>query len=133
MLRQPGANRSKTKDKEEALRQLVKDESMHSHVSIDYCPSLGDWKTAWNFIHFEGFLGTKMTMQFTWQGCDSLLAAPLALDLVRLTEREHRRGKSGVMSHLAAFFKSPMGANEPEFAKQFIALERWADEVASEA
>ena len=101
-------------------------------VSIEYIESMGDWKTAWDHIHFEGFLGTKMTMQFTWQGCDSLLAAPLVLDLVRLTEREHRRGKSGVMSHLAAFFKSPMGPHEPEFAKQFIALERWADEVAAE-
>ena len=101
-------------------------------VSIEYIESMGDWKTAWDHIHFEGFLGTKMAMQFTWQGCDSLLAAPLVLDLVRLTEREGRRGKSGVMSHLAAFFKSPMGPHEPEFGKQFIALEQWADEVAGE-
>ncbi len=101
-------------------------------VSIEYIESMGDWKTAWDHIHFEGFLGTKMAMQFTWQGCDSLLAAPLVLDLVRLTEREQRRGKSGVMSHLAAFFKSPMGQHAPEFAKQFIVLEQWADEVASE-
>lgn len=101
-------------------------------VSIEYIESMGDWKTAWDHIHFEGFLGTKMTLQFTWQGCDSLLAAPLVLDLVRLTEREHRRGQCGVMNHLAAFFKSPMGPHEPEFAKQFIALERWADEVAGE-
>lgn len=102
-------------------------------VSIEYIESMGDWKTAWDHIHFEGFLGTKMAMQFTWQGCDSLLAAPLVLDLVRLTEREQRRGKSGVMSHLAAFFKSPMGQHAPEFAKQFIVLEQWADDVASEA
>ncbi len=101
-------------------------------VSIEYIESMGDWKTAWDHIHFEGFLGTKMSLQFTWQGCDSLLAAPLALDLVRLTEREARRGKSGVMSHLAAFFKSPMGSHEPEFAKQFIVLEQWADSVAAE-
>ena len=101
-------------------------------VSIEYIESMGDWKTAWDHIHFEGFLGTKMSLQFTWQGCDSLLAAPLALDLVRLTEREHRRGKSGVMNHLAAFFKSPMGPHEPEFAKQFIVLEKWADEVAAQ-
>ncbi len=101
-------------------------------VSIEYIESMGDWKTAWDHIHFEGVLGTKMAMQFTWQGCDSLLAAPLVLDLVRLTEREQRRGKSGVMSHLAAFFKSPMGPHEPEFAKQFIVLEQWADEVAAE-
>jgi myo-inositol-1-phosphate synthase len=52
--------------------------------------SLGDWKTAWDHIHFRGFLGTPIALQFTWQGCDSLLAAPLVLDLVRFTERERR-------------------------------------------
>jgi myo-inositol-1-phosphate synthase len=71
-----------------------------------------------------------MTLQFTWQGCDSLLAAPLVLDLVRFTEREHRRGKAGVMTHLSSFFKSPMGANvPPEFHRQYALLENWVDEV----
>jgi myo-inositol-1-phosphate synthase len=74
-----------------------------------------------------------MTLQFTWQGCDSLLAAPLVLDLVRFTEREHRRGKSGVMTHLCSFFKSPMGVEEPRFHAQFDMLEQWADEVAAES
>jgi len=68
-----------------------------SHVSIEYIPSLADWKTAWDHIHFQGFLQTPMIMQFIWQGCDSLLAAPLVLDLVRLIERERRRGSAGVM------------------------------------
>ena len=53
-------------------------------MSIEYVESLDDWKTAWDHLHFEGFLGTKMTMQFTWQGCDAILAAPLVLDLARL-------------------------------------------------
>ena len=48
-------------------------------VSIEYLPDLGDWKTAWDHIHFAGFLGVPMTLQFIWQGCDSLLAAPLVL------------------------------------------------------
>ncbi|MEX0715055.1 MAG: inositol-3-phosphate synthase [Planctomycetaceae bacterium] len=101
-----------------------------SLVSIEYIESLGDWKTAWDHIHFRGFLGTPMTLQFTWQGCDSLLAAPLVLDLVRLTEREHRRGKSGLMTHLAAFFKSPMGAASRRFDEQCADLARWANDVA---
>lgn len=101
-----------------------------SLVSIEYIESMGDWKTAWDHIHFQGFLGTKMTMQFTWQGCDSLLAAPLVLDLVRLTEREHRRGGKGVMTYLSSFFKSPLGDNvPPEFSKQYQLLEQWAAEV----
>ena len=41
--------------------------------------------------HFEGFLGTRMRMEFTWQGCDSALAAPLVLDLARLTAAAHAR------------------------------------------
>jgi myo-inositol-1-phosphate synthase len=102
-------------------------------VTIEYIEDMADWKTAWDHIHFRGFLDTKMTLQFTWQGCDSLLAAPLVLDLVRFTEREHRRGKSGVMTHLSSFFKSPMGANvPPEFHRQYALLEQWADQLASE-
>jgi myo-inositol-1-phosphate synthase len=101
-------------------------------VTIEYIEDMADWKTAWDHIHFRGFLDTKMTLQFTWQGCDSLLAAPLVLDLVRFTERERRRGKSGVMKHLASFFKSPMGAGvPPEFHKQYALLEHWANEVAA--
>ena len=76
-------------------------------VSIEYIQSLGDWKTAWDHIHFAGFLGTPMTMQFIWQGCDSVLAAPLVLDLVRLTELAWRRGETGPLRFLASFFKSP--------------------------
>lgn len=101
-------------------------------VSIEYIESMGDWKTAWDHIHFEGFLGTKMALQFTWQGCDSLLAAPLVLDLIRFTEREHRRGKKGVMSFLSSFFKSPMGCDVPEFHSQYRLLQQWADEVRGE-
>ena len=101
-------------------------------VTIEYVEDMADWKTAWDHIHFRGFLDTKMTLQFTWQGCDSLLAAPLVLDLVRFTEREHRRGKAGVMTHLSSFFKSPMGKNvPPEFPKQYMLLEQWADDVAN--
>ena len=70
---------------------------------------MGDWKTAWDHIHFQGFLGTKMILQFTWQGCDSLLAAPLVIDLARLADFEKRRGGAGLMRHLACFFKGPEG------------------------
>ena len=56
-----------------------------THVSIEYI-DMGDWKTAWDHIHFQGFLGTKMILQFIWQGCDCLLAAPLVIDLARLAD-----------------------------------------------
>ena len=83
---------------------------------------MGDWKTAWDHIHFQGFLGTRMTLQFTWQGCDSLLAAPLAIDLARLADLEKQRGGAGLMRHLACFFKSPEGVEENDFFKQWQRL-----------
>lgn len=95
-------------------------------VSIEYIESLGDWKTAWDHIHFTGFLGTPMTLQFIWQGCDSLLAAPLVLDLIRFTELAWRRGETGKLTFLASFFKSPYGVDEQSFIHQFQMLEEWA-------
>jgi myo-inositol-1-phosphate synthase len=97
-------------------------------VSIEYIESLGDWKTAWDHIHFRGFLGTFMTLQFTWQGCDSALAAPLVLDLVRLVDVGARGGETGAMAALASFFKSPRGTTEHDFAKQYAALLEWVRE-----
>ena len=96
-----------------------------THVSIEYVHSLGDWKTAWDHVHFQGFLGTPMTMQFTWQGCDSILAAPLVLDLVRLVERAARAGEIGALDWLACFFKSPLGTSEQAFAAQVDLLDAW--------
>jgi len=97
-------------------------------VTIEYIQSMGDWKTAWDHIHFNGFLGTPMTMQFTWQGCDSVLAAPLVLDLVRFTDLARRRGETGLLRFLASFFKSPLGVEEQCFDRQFQMLEEWAGE-----
>jgi myo-inositol-1-phosphate synthase len=96
-------------------------------TSIEYIPDLGDWKTAWDHIHFAGFLGVPMTLQFIWEGCDSFLAAPLVLDLVRLTELACRRGHVGQMPFLSSFFKSPYGVSEHRFDRQFEMLEQWAE------
>jgi myo-inositol-1-phosphate synthase len=87
---------------------------------------MDDWKTAWNHIHFRGFLNTKMTLQFIWQGCDSVLAGPLVLDIARLGLFAQRRGQAGVMTHLACFFKNPMGVDFHDFFKQFALLEEYA-------
>lgn len=102
-------------------------------VSIEYIESMGDWKTAWDHIHFRGFLGTPMVMQFIWQGCDSLLAAPLVLDLVRFTERAWRAGETGVLKFLSCFFKSPLGTDEHDFSLQFLELEAWAERIRAAA
>jgi myo-inositol-1-phosphate synthase len=125
VLNDPENKASKTKSKDALLAELL-GYKPQSIVSIEYVESLDDWKTAWDHVHFEGFLGTKMTMQFTWQGCDSLLAAPLVIDLARLTALAQRRGESGALAHLACFFKSPLGAGEHDFGKQFAMLDDYA-------
>jgi myo-inositol-1-phosphate synthase len=67
-----------------------------------------------------------MVLQFTWQGCDSLLAAPLVIDLVRFTDVARRRGQTGLLTFLASFFKSPLGVSEHDFGRQVQTLEDWA-------
>ncbi|WP_135827025.1 inositol-3-phosphate synthase [Halorussus ruber] len=99
----------------------------HNRVRIDYTPSLSDWKTAWDYIHFEGFLDTEMTMQFTWEGSDSALAAPLVLDLVRLVAHADEHGESGLQPQLASFFKAPMGVEEHDLSRQFDLLDEYAE------
>ena len=102
----------------------------HSEVHIDYVPSLSDQKTAWDFIHFRGFLGAKMSLQFIWQGYDSLLAAPLILDLVRLADLAKRRGESGLMPHLACYFKAPLGVSEHRLYEQYRMLTDYASAMS---
>ncbi|MFO0935284.1 MAG: inositol-3-phosphate synthase [Gemmataceae bacterium] len=124
VLSDPMNKASKIQSKEGLLAELL-GYRPQSHVSIEYIESLDDWKTAWDHIHFEGFLGTKMTLQFTWQGCDSILAAPLVLDLARLALRAQRRGQSGALTPLSCFFKSPIGVKEHDFGRQFELLEQY--------
>ncbi len=130
VLDDPANKKTKVQSKDRLLREIL-GYSPQTHVSIEYIRSLGDWKTAWDHIHFRGFLGTPMVLQFTWQGCDSLLAAPLVLDLVRFTELAARRGEKGLLTFLASFFKSPLGVPEHDFHRQFQMLEAWAQTVAA--
>jgi myo-inositol-1-phosphate synthase len=117
---------AKIRNKEDVLPKLLK-YPVHAGVDINFVPSLGDWKTAWDFIHFKGFLDVPMTMQFTWQGCDSILAAPLALDLVRMAEFAARHGETGPMTQTASFFKNPIAVEEMAFFPQFENLIRYAE------
>lgn len=118
-----------TKD---SLLQNILGYPLHTHVGIDYVPSLGDQKTAWDYIHFEGFLGHRMSMQFTWQGCDAVLAAPLVLDMIRLMDHAASFGASGPQSWLACFFKRPFGLEEDDLHRQWHLLEDYAEQARQE-
>ncbi|NEO28873.1 MAG: hypothetical protein F6K36_00100 [Symploca sp. SIO3C6] len=117
------SKKAKIRSKDSSLRKiLINSSDVHSHVAIDYVPSLGDWKTAMNFVHFEGFLNTRMSLQFTWSGCDTNLAVPLVLDLIRFIELAWRSGEYGKLNYLCPYFKSPIGYPEADFREQISIL-----------
>lgn len=130
VLDAPASKDSKLRQKDVALREMLG--GAFVRTDIQYVPSLGDWKTAWDLIHFQGFLGTPMTMTFTWQGCDSALAAPLVLDLVRLVDLAWRREESGMLAQLAPFFKNPLDGHTHDFHQQMAGLCAWLDTVRAQ-
>ncbi|MEV0822311.1 inositol-3-phosphate synthase [Nonomuraea rubra] len=120
-LAQPGANAAKSASKQRVLPETL-GYLPQGETRIDYLEDLGDFKTAWDLVTFEGFLGTGMRMEFTWHGCDSALAAPLVLDLARLTAAAHRAGRAGPLPELAFFFKDPLGEVPHGLAGQWRTL-----------
>lgn len=120
-LADPAAAAAKNAGKERVLADTL-GTVPEGEVHIDDVPSLGDWKTAWDHIAFDGFLGTRMVLQTTWQGCDSSLAAPLILDLARLTSRAHEQGLAGPLPELAFYFKDPDHDAPAALGDQYAAL-----------
>ncbi|MEV4705263.1 inositol-3-phosphate synthase [Actinoplanes sp. NPDC049316] len=120
-LADPAANAAKVASKQRVLGDALGYEP-EGTSRIDYVAEIGDFKTAWDLITFSGFLGTGMRMEFTWHGCDSALAAPLVLDLARLTAAAHRAGHAGQLPQLGFFFKDPLGDGPSALAEQWAAL-----------
>ncbi|TCR16763.1 inositol-3-phosphate synthase [Streptomyces sp. BK205] len=126
-LADPAAAAAKNAGKERVLADTL-GHTPQGEVHIDDVPALGDWKTAWDHVAFDGFLGTRMALQTTWQGCDSALAAPLVLDLARLVARAHEAGLSGPLPQLGFYFKDPDGG-PAGLSEQFTALLSFADRL----
>lgn len=124
-LADPGAAAAKNAGKERVLADTL-GSAPEGEVHIDDVPALGDWKTAWDHIAFDGFLGARMVLQTTWQGCDSALAAPLVLDLARLVARAHEKGVTGPLPQLGFYFKDPDGGPAALF-EQYGELLAFAD------
>ncbi|MET7904563.1 inositol-3-phosphate synthase [Streptomyces sp. NPDC005355] len=119
-LADPGAAAAKNAGKARVLADTL-GELPDGELHIDNVPALGDWKTAWDHVAFDGFLGSRMVLQTIWQGCDSALAAPLVLDLARLTARAHEVGLAGPIGELGFYFKDPDGGPSA-LADQYTAL-----------
>jgi myo-inositol-1-phosphate synthase len=93
-------------------------------VRIDYYPPRGDAKEAWDVIDVRGLFGLPMSIRLNLQGRDSILAAPMALDLARWTVALHMAGFAGPVPQLGFFFKKPVGENPPlTFQDQLAALD----------
>jgi len=103
-------------------------QSTHS-VRIDYYPPRGDAKEAWDVIDFNGLFGLPMSIRLNLQGRDSILAAPMIIDLARWMVALKQAGRSGLIPELGFFFKKPAGATPPlTFQDQIRALEKLAGE-----
>lgn len=107
-LRDKDSLASKLGTKGSVLDQILGYHVEDHVVDISYYRPRGDNKEAWDNIDLVGFLGQKMQLKINFLCRDSVLAAPLVIELVRLIELAHRSGEGGVQEQLGVFFKSPM-------------------------
>jgi myo-inositol-1-phosphate synthase len=114
VLDDPASFRSKEVSKSGVLNGILSAEEYPdlytnlSHVvRINYYPPRGDNKEGWDNIDVFGWLGYPMQIKINFLCRDSILAAPLVLDLVLLMDLAARRGHAGLQSWLSFFFKSP--------------------------
>ena len=101
-------------------------------VHIDYYPPRGDAKEAWDVIDFKGLFGLPMSIRLNLLARDSILAAPLVLDLARWVTILQMTGRSGSVPQLGFYFKKAVGDSPPQtFQDQvdsLLTLERECEE-----
>ena len=125
VLSMPEHRQTKMEDKLGVLEPVLGYNHFTHIVDIHYYPPRGDNKEAWESIDFSGWLGMPMSAKINWLGRDSILAAPLIVDLVRLMEFALRREEYGIQSQLAIYFKHPLGASARGFFDQYLLLKEY--------
>ncbi len=83
-------------------------EGFHHQVRINYYPPRGDNKEGWDALDIFGWLGYPMQIKIDFMCRDSILAAPLVLDLALFLDLARRAGMHGIQEWLSFYFKSPM-------------------------
>ncbi|MGB7070601.1 MAG: inositol-3-phosphate synthase [Pyrinomonadaceae bacterium] len=119
---------SKVKTKSSVLEDMLGYAVEDHIVDIRYYRPRGDNKEAWDNIDITGFLGQSMQIKVNFLCRDSILAAPLAIEIARCLDLAKRRGQFGVQEQLSVFFKMPMTKDrKPEhaFHKQEEMLMNW--------
>ena len=119
---------SKIKTKSSVLEDILGYDVADHIVDIRYYRPRGDNKEAWDNIDISGFLGQPMQLKVNFLCKDSILAAPLAIEIARCLDLAQRRGETGIQEQLSVFFKLPMSKNKrPEhaFHRQEEILLQW--------
>jgi myo-inositol-1-phosphate synthase len=117
VLDDPGSFQSKEESKLSSLEHILQADlypDLYKHfdhkVRIEYYPPRGDAKEGWDNIDIFGWLNYPMQIKINFLCRDSILAAPLVLDLVLFMDLAHRAGMRGVQEWLSFYFKAPMTA-----------------------
>ena len=128
-LTDPDSLQSKLNTKGGVLDEMLGYPVEDHLVDIRYYRPRGDDKEAWDNIDVSGFLGRKMQIKINFLCKDSVLAAPLAIEIARVVGLASRRGDGGVQQQLSHFFKAPMvkpgQRAEHAFHKQEAMLMDW--------
>ena len=117
VLEDPGSFKSKEETKLSVLDQILQPnlypdlyKDLYHAVRINYYPPRGDSKEGWDNIDIFGWLGYPMQIKIDFLCRDSILAAPLVLDLVLFLDLAQRAGMKGIQEWLSFYFKAPMTA-----------------------
>ncbi|RZK19009.1 MAG: inositol-3-phosphate synthase, partial [Hymenobacter sp.] len=100
---------------------------MYHKVRINYYPPAGDNKESWDNIDIFGWMGYQMQIKINFLCRDSILAAPLVLDLALFIDLAQRAGMSGVQEWLSFYLKAPQTVSpnlrpEHDIFKQLVTL-----------
>ncbi len=111
-LSDPESLKSKITTKASVIDDILGYKVEDHLVDIRYYKPRGDNKEAWDNIDVTGFLGQPMQIKINFLCKDSILAAPLIIEIARVLDLAKRRGESGVQKQLSVFFKLPQVADE---------------------
>ena len=117
VLEDPGSFKTKEETKLSSLEQILQPQlypqlykDLYHAVRINYYPPRGDDKEGWDNIDIFGWLNYPMQIKIDFLCRDSILAAPLVLDLVLFMDLAQRTGMRGIQEWLSFYFKAPMTA-----------------------
>ncbi len=115
VLDDEGSFKAKEVSKSQVLEAILQPDlypalygDFYHKIRIQYYPPRGDAKEGWDNIDITGWLGQPMQLKINFLCRDSILAAPIVLDLILFMDLAQRAGMSGIQEWLSFYFKSPM-------------------------